>query len=197
VPPFEARVWAKVNKTDTCWLWTGALLREGYGQIGYTMDGVVTRWLAHRLVYTMIKGEIPKGLTLDHLCRVRSCVNPDHLEPVTLKVNLLRGEGVGALNARKTACKRGHPFDAENTYVWNGKRICRECGRENVRRARAKKQAAAPDLLTTGQVAALLDVSSDTVRRALVAGKFPNAKQNPGNGTRKGRWRIPRADVVG
>ena len=75
--------WGQVDKTDSCWLWTGHLDRNGYGKVGNR--------LAHRMAYTMVKGVIPEGLSLDHLCRVHNCVNPDHLEPVTHAENVRRG----------------------------------------------------------------------------------------------------------
>ncbi|KAB2977369.1 HNH endonuclease [Streptomyces sp. SS1-1] len=85
--------------------------------------------MAHRVAYQEIVGPIPEGLQLDHLCRVRHCVNPAHLEPVTSRENTLRGENLVAINAAKTHCKRGHLFDAANTYRWRNSRICRECRR--------------------------------------------------------------------
>lgn len=110
-----------IHQTGDCWVWTGAKSSNGYGN--YWNRG------AHRVVYELLVGEIPKGKQLDHLCRNRSCVNPEHLEPVTQKENLLRGIGQCAINAKKTECKRGHIFSSENTYVWRGKRICRECSK--------------------------------------------------------------------
>lgn len=90
---------------DGCWLWTGAV-REGYGAF---KDPVTKRTkVAHRGVYELLVGPITEK-TLDHLCRVRSCVNPDHLEPVSYQENILRGEGASAVNARKTHCVQGHP----------------------------------------------------------------------------------------
>lgn len=80
------RLWSKVNKTDTCWLWTAAT-EKGYGL--YRHDGRLSK--AHRVVYELLVGPVPTGLDLDHLCRVRNCVNPAHLEPVTRAVNLRRG----------------------------------------------------------------------------------------------------------
>ena len=107
-----------------CWLWTGHALKGGYRQInvkGRTM-------LAHRWAYELLVGPIPDGLTLDHLCRNPSCVNPRHLEPVTMRENNLRGLGVSGVNARKTHCKHGHPYDERNTYKMpNGGRDCRVC----------------------------------------------------------------------
>lgn len=86
-PTVQERFWTKVVKTDTCWLWTGHLNSKGYGQlnVGKRLP------MAHRLSYEWAVGEIPTGLVIDHLCRVRNCVNPDHLEPVTTAVNNARG----------------------------------------------------------------------------------------------------------
>lgn len=106
-----------------CWIWTKSLDKCGYGQL-YTRE---TR-LAHRIAYTAWRGDIPRGLQLDHLCRVRACVNPKHLEPVTSRVNILRGETLAAANAAKTHCAAGHPFDAANTHITRaGRRKCRTC----------------------------------------------------------------------
>lgn len=84
---------------------------------------------AHRVAFELIRGCIPNGLVLDHLCRNRGCVNPDHLEPVTFRENIMRGVGYTAQQARKTHCRHGHEFTVENTYVWRGGRICRTCRR--------------------------------------------------------------------
>lgn len=107
-----------------CWLWTGAIVRRGYGVVrrgGRTLK-------AHRYIYQLLRGPIPSGLEIDHLCRVTSCVNPDHLEPVTKAENLRRGNSLSAVNARKVTCVRGHPFTDENTRIYpNGSRVCRTC----------------------------------------------------------------------
>ena len=82
----EERFWFKVNKTDTCWLWTGALRGDGYGKFH-----VKRKWVyAHRFAYELLVGPIPDGLELDHLCRIRNCVRPSHLEPVTHQENMQR-----------------------------------------------------------------------------------------------------------
>ena len=108
-----------------CWLWTGIIDKPGgYGR--FTFWGRLR--LAHRVAYEHWIGKIPMGLQIDHLCRVRNCVNPDHLEAVTQRENLMRGIGITAVLARATHCKRGHPFDEANTTLdANGKRRCREC----------------------------------------------------------------------
>lgn len=112
-----------------CWLWTGGLA-SGYGRINGRMlnGGQKICWQAHRISYVFRKGAIPDGLDLDHLCRVRSCINPDHLEPVTRRVNILRG-----LLGTRTHCPQGHEKTAENTLWKTGpqgykKRLCRKCG---------------------------------------------------------------------
>lgn len=117
-----ARFLSKVQFTNTCWLWTSNK-RGGYGlfKIGTRQAS------AHRWFYEQIVAPIALGLTIDHLCRVRNCVNPDHLEPVSNKENSLRGVGACAQNARKTHCKRGHEFTSENTYIRNNQRTCRTC----------------------------------------------------------------------
>lgn len=121
----EARFWEKVNKTDGCWLWTGATTPEGYGQLGIGGKAVY----AHRIAWEKRHGLVPGGLQIDHLCRVRNCVNPEHMEPVTRRENILRGNSPHAINARKTECKSGHPFNEQNTYHDRryNRRRCRAC----------------------------------------------------------------------
>ncbi|MFH9014005.1 HNH endonuclease signature motif containing protein [Streptomyces sp. NPDC017943] len=125
------RFWLNVAKRDDgCWFWTASKNTGGYGHFMYGGQ----RGNAHRFAYEALVGPIPEGLVLDHLCRVRHCVNPDHLEPVTMRVNSLRGEGPSAKNAVKTHCKQGHEFSASNTYVTpRGRRQCRTCQRSRQR----------------------------------------------------------------
>ena len=129
-----------VLSTDGCWRWTGAKNHKGYGHLN--VAGSMVK--AHRFAYEVFVGPIPDGLHIDHLCRVRECVNPAHLEPVTCRENLLRGETANARRAALTVCERGlHPFDAINTYIRpSGRRSSRACNR-----ARNKISAAARKLV--------------------------------------------------
>jgi hypothetical protein len=118
----------KVLKTKTCWIWQRPPNSRGYGQIKINK----IMHLVHRMSYETFRGIIPKGLQIDHLCRNKLCVNPNHLEVVTLKENVLRGIGITAVNSRKTHCKNGHKFSKENTYIFpNGSRRCRRCFRDS------------------------------------------------------------------
>jgi HNH endonuclease len=129
--------WAKVEITETCWVWTASRYPTGYGHLKFFGKNAYS----HRIAYQMLVGPIPEGLTLDHLCRNRICCNPDHLEAVSQRVNALRGQTVAAANAAKTHCPQGHEFLPTNTYVPPKKphaRDCLECRRAAARRYRAK-----------------------------------------------------------
>ena len=119
----EERLWPRVVVTGCCWYWTGAKIPTGYGSIRHQGKAK----MVHRVAYEILVGPIPEGLELDHLCRVRNCVNPDHLDPVTHQVNVSRGRTGHSSGPRQTHCKRGHSFTEENTYMHNGKRHCRAC----------------------------------------------------------------------
>lgn len=121
------RIWRNITVDESgCWVWEAHLQSAGYAQV--MIDG--QRFLLHRLTYTMFVGPIPDGLQIDHLCRVRRCVNPEHLDPVTPTENTMRGESPHAKNAAKKSCLRGHPLTGENLYLTpNGARRCRTCRR--------------------------------------------------------------------
>mgnify|MGYP003292883006 CR=1 FL=1 len=103
----------EIDDETGCWNWQGTVLRTGYGFVYFHKE----KWLVHRLSWTLTHGPIPDRLTIDHLCRNRRCVNPEHLEPVTNRENILRGMSPMAMNARKTHCVNGHPRNEQNTYV--------------------------------------------------------------------------------
>ena len=114
----------KVDLLDGCWLWTAGLFQSGYAQISIKNK----TYRAHRISYEFWKGKIPEGLVIDHLCRNKSCINPNHLEAVTPSVNVKRGI---TIRIPKTHCKQGHLYNKENTYIEpNGHRHCRICGRK-------------------------------------------------------------------
>lgn len=123
--PFDARYTVEPNG---CWVWQRAK-SQGYGY--YKIPGEKRVVRAHRFMYEREVGPIPEGLTLDHLCRNRACVNPAHLEPVSRGENVLRGESPAAQHARATTCVNGHPFNDANTYIRPGRgtRECRACFR--------------------------------------------------------------------
>src|SRR5216684_318642 len=113
-----------------CWLWTGMLKDSGYGKIQTGTFANPNMQRAHRVAYELFVGPIPPGLQLDHLCRVSSCVNPNHLEPVTNAENTRRGIA-GQWQKNKTHCPQGHEYTIENTMMYLGKwRRCRTCSRE-------------------------------------------------------------------
>jgi len=118
---FMAKV---IVQPSGCWEWQGFITSQGYGQF-YLNGKLVT---AHRFSYEQAKEAIPDGMTLDHLCRNRKCVNPDHLEVVTLQENILRGIGNAATNFRKTHCIYRHSYTSNNTHIApSGERVCLTC----------------------------------------------------------------------
>jgi hypothetical protein len=148
--PMVERFWAKVDKNGPvpsyaphlgpCWVWTAYIKPGGYGRLA---TGVGKNYVgAHVYSYELVKGAVPRGMVLDHLCRVPSCVNPDHLEVVTHADNIWRGyrAKLGVI----THCRKGHPFTPENTYhrARSHKIDCRTCCRERMAVIRAKRRSA-------------------------------------------------------
>lgn len=127
---------------NNCIVWPGRVGAEGY--VSVWLDG--RPQLAHRLVYEQRYGPILAGLHIDHVCRNRACLNPEHMEAVTPKENVLRGVGPSAVNRRKTHCSKGHAFDAANTFYYRATsgglgRGCRICRRDAGRRWKMKRAA--------------------------------------------------------
>lgn len=138
VTPAITRLMAKISRDEVtgCWIYTGGINSRGYGVVWGDGRSLV----AHRVSYEHHVGPIPEGMHLDHLCRVRSCVAPTHLEPVTPRENLMRSPiAPAALNAAKTHCRNGHLFDEANTTIWSGERICRTCARDKAQRYRTRR----------------------------------------------------------
>ncbi len=138
------RFWSKVEvpeQPSCCWEWTGYRLPNGYGRFMFNDK----EFYAHRVVCAILTKDPGPTLTIDHLCRNRGCVNPDHLEAVTQKVNNLRGFSSSALKARQTHCIHGHEFTPENTLLQGGKRSCRMCAyrRSMLAWQKAKRQKVA------------------------------------------------------
>ena len=130
-PRLPERFWSKtrIDAETGCWVWTAASTTDGYPH--FALNGKAVR--SHRHAYATLVGPIGEGLQVDHLCRVTLCVNPAHLEPVTGKVNTMRGETPAAINAAKSHCPKGHAYDDENTYQRPDgvhRRECKECKRE-------------------------------------------------------------------
>jgi hypothetical protein len=127
-----------VDAVTGCWLWQGHITKHGYGHFGMIRpDGTWGPRRAHRVAYELFVGPIPEGLTLDHLCEVRHCVNPEHLTPVTVAANTLRNDSPPSENARQERCLRDHPLSGDNLQLVNTsggvKRRCKACARERRR----------------------------------------------------------------
>lgn len=139
--PLAERFWTKVDQNgplyegEPCWLWTAYIAPNGYGHI--QIDG--RKALAHRIAYELAVGEIGTGLVIDHLCRVRHCVNPAHLEPVSPGENIRRGD-TGLIHASKTHCPRGHAYTEDNLVSRpRGGRDCKTCHRDRMREAKRSR----------------------------------------------------------
>jgi hypothetical protein len=144
-----ARFWKKISPDPEteCWLWTAYTDPRGYGRFGVYVrgSGPKSHW-AHRYAYECLVGPIPDGLVIDHLCRVKHCVNPAHLEPVTQRENIMRGkapERAKGMAAARTHCKHGHEYTAENTGLYHSRgyrcRYCKTCSMERDAQLRRRR----------------------------------------------------------
>lgn len=131
----EERFESSIDKSEDCWEWWGTIYNTGYGRFMVKKK----QYLAHRWSYEHYVGPIPSGMVIDHLCRNRSCVNPEHLEPVTNEENLFRGKGYRIMNGMDDSCIHGHKYTSENTYWEPNERTirCRTCARERDRKRTA------------------------------------------------------------
>ncbi len=121
------RFWRLITVDEAgCWVWGGSRTAGGYGRYQYQ--------LSKAYVHHWTGGKPPEGLVTDHLCRNRACCNPAHLEFVSPRTNVLRGEGLPAGRAKKTHCLRGHSLTDSNAYHYKGHRFCKICSRERTRK---------------------------------------------------------------
>lgn len=126
--PIIEKLMRKRVVTDAgCWEWVGRRTAKGYGVLSVPTSDRVRDRKVHRLAYEAVRGPIPSGLVIDHLCRNRACFNPDHMEPVTSVENVMRGDTFSAANAAKTHCIRGHEFTHTGTERGRRRRYCRTC----------------------------------------------------------------------
>ena len=134
------RFWSKVRiegfNPAGCWIWIAHRNRDGYGR--FYFDGRVLE--AYRVAYEMMRGSVPTGKQIDHLCRNRACVNPDHLEAVTGQVNILRGNTLPAANVAKTHCPKEHVYNYINTHWYKNQRLCRACNRQATQTLKRRKR---------------------------------------------------------
>ncbi len=188
-----------VRPGGDCWWWTAGQVGNGYGR--FSTGGLDIR--AHRWAFEHWRGPIPAGLQIDHLCRNRLCVKPPHMEVVTNRVNVLRGVGPTARNARKTHCPQGHSYSGDNVYIYpDGGRSCRQChnARQRRRYARLHEEQPRPD---SGASSSPPATSTGTVRRSLgrdCAGRESNAQglaRRPGPAATQGSERRSQMRVAG
>lgn len=138
----DNKLLAKTIKQGDCLVWIGAKTHNGYGLVRRNNKSQ----LAHRVAYTQVKGAIPDGLTINHKCQVTLCINPEHLEAMTLQENIALSTKSGVIiNRNKTHCIRGHEFTPDNIWYvktkWNPRRICKQCALLNQRKYQAKLKA--------------------------------------------------------
>lgn len=130
-----------IRKTPTCWHWLGAVSKNGYSKS--FMDYKTTT--GHRVFYTYYKGVVPEGLQIDHLCRNKLCVNPEHLEAVTSRENIIRGTGFAAKNSKKKKCLRRHLLSGDNLYITpDGRRQCKKCRYKSAKLSHQRRVSCQP-----------------------------------------------------
>lgn len=124
----KERLISLINKNLDCWEWSGSISNQGYGRltVGSRTDKTRRTRSAHRVSYETFVGKIPKGLVIDHLCKNRKCINPSHLEPVTIQENIKRGDS-GKFESSKTHCPKGHEYSEDNIYKYGNSRNCKIC----------------------------------------------------------------------
>ncbi len=149
--PIKERLLDLIDKDRDCWVWTGSTNHAGYGRLttGSRTDNTRRTRSAHRVSYEVFKGEIPDGLTIDHLCRNRKCINPEHLEAVTIKENIHRGNPLWKQESARTHCPKGHEYTEDNIYRYATKhggfcRNCKTCMKARTKRRYAERSALSP-----------------------------------------------------
>lgn len=191
------KFWARVGAGgDGCWPWQGVITVYGYGVllVGSKVRGTRRRLMAHRVSYELLVGPIPDGLQIDHLCRNRACVRPDHLEPVTNRENQLRGQGPVGEQMRRDHCINGHPFN--HVYVSDGRfrqRRCTVCDNESRRRRRAIARGLDPARAgSPGSPAPVRDRLEERPGGPLKAAARPSKFSRQRNGRRRMSDAVPR-----
>jgi hypothetical protein len=181
----EERFWAKVRPTGFCWEWIAGTDHGGYGRFRHEQRTA----MAHRVAYGFLVGPIEDGLHVDHLCRNRKCVNPDHMDLVTNEENIRRGFGPNHFHSLKTHCPEGHPYDGYNLKMENGKRRCRVCRNKVQRESRRRRTAARlldagpyvpPKTLSDAQVDLMLEMSKHGLTQREIAPLFGVGKSTAG-----------------
>jgi len=187
--PAADRFWEKVSAEGPCWEWMAAKMKNGYGV--FNLGRGLGTTLAHRFAYEQTVGTIGSGLQLDHLCRNRACVNPDHLEPVSQQENLRRGSGFVGVNLRKKTCPRGHVYDA--VYVGRGKseRRCTSCMKSYAYPKRRKSYVASrkPRLTVTAIAAMRAEYATSDTTYVELAKKYGLGRHHVGRVVRRQAWK--------